>query len=227
MMSLLDFIEIEPVSANTHETLPANASVIWLHGLGASGHDFEMLPQQLNLPKDACIRFIFPHAPQIPVTVNAGYVMPAWYDILEMTEIRKINTQQLLNSVNEVHKLIQRELDRGISSERIIIAGFSQGGAVAYHAALTFPLKLAGLMGLSTYFASSDNIEPHPANQAIPIHIYHGSRDPMVVEAQGKRAYNDLTSMGYQVGYNSYPMEHELCFEEISDISSFIKQHLA
>jgi phospholipase/carboxylesterase len=226
MMSLLDFIEIEPFCNDTQQNLPANASVIWLHGLGASGHDFEMLPKQLNLPKDSCIRFIFPHAPQIPVTVNAGYVMPAWYDILEMTEIRKINPHQLLNSVDEVHKLIQRELDRGISSERIIIAGFSQGGAVAYHAALTFPLKLAGLMGLSTYFATSDNIEPNPANQAIPIHIYHGSDDPMVVEAQGRRAYDDLISMGYLVDYKSYPMEHELCYEEVADISNFIQQHL-
>jgi phospholipase/carboxylesterase len=226
MMSLLPFIEIEPFCNDTQQTLSANASIIWLHGLGASGHDFEMLPKQLNFPKDACIRFIFPHAPQIPVTINAGYVMPAWYDILEMTEIRKINQQQLLNSVNEVHKLIQRELDRGISSERIIIAGFSQGGAVAYHAALTFPLKLAGLLSLSTYFVTSDNIESSPANQAIPIHIYHGSRDPMVVEAQGRRAYDDLISMGYQVTYKSYPMEHELCFEEVADISSVIQQLL-
>jgi phospholipase/carboxylesterase len=226
MMSLLEFIETEPFCNDTKKKLPANASVIWLHGLGASGHDFEMMPKQLNLPKDSYIRFIFPHAPQIPVTINAGYVMPAWYDILEMTEIRKINEQQLLDSVNEVHKFIQRELDRGISSERIIIAGFSQGGAVAYHAALTFPLKLGGLMGLSTYFVTSDNIAPNPVNQAIPIQIYHGSRDPMVVEAQGKRAYDDLISMGYQVGYKSYPMEHELCFEEVADISTFIQQHL-
>jgi len=225
-MSLLPFIEIEPLCNDKQLTLPANATVILLHGLGASGHDFEMLPKQLNLPQDSCIRFIFPHAPQISVTANGGYVMPAWYDILEMTEIRKINELQLINAVNEVHKLIQRELDRGISSERIIIAGFSQGGAVAYHAALTFPHKLAGLMGLSTYFATSDNIETSPENQAIPIHIYHGSHDPMVVEAQGRRAYNDLISMGYRVHYKSYSMEHELCFEEVADISNFIQQHL-
>jgi len=226
MMSLLPFIEIEPLCNDKQQNLPANATVIWLHGLGASGHDFEMLPKQLNLPEDACIRFIFPHAPQIPVSVNGGYVMPAWYDILEMTEIRKINEQQLINSVDEVHKLIQRELDRGINSERIMVAGFSQGGAVAYHAALTFPHKLAGLMGLSTYFATANSIEINPENKDIPIHIYHGSRDPMVVEAQGRRAYDDLVSMGFQVGYKSYPMEHELCFEEVADISSFLQQHL-
>jgi len=225
-MSLLPFIEIEPFCNDKQQNMPANAVVILLHGLGASGHDFEMLPKQLNLPKDSCIRFIFPHAPQIPVTANGGYVMPAWYDILEMTEIRKINEQQLINSVNEVHKLIQRELDRGISSERIIIAGFSQGGAVAYHAALTFPQKFAGLMALSTYFATSNSIKVTPENKAIPIQIYHGSRDPMVVEAQGRRAYDDLVSMGYQVDYKSYPMEHELCFEEVADISNFIQIHL-
>ena len=225
-MPLLPFIKVEPLCADTQQVLPANATVIWLHGLGASGHDFEMLPKQLNLPKDSRIRFIFPHAPEIPVTVNAGYVMPAWYDILEMTEIRKINEQQLLDSVNEVHKLIQQELDKGISSNRIMLAGFSQGGAVAYHAALTFPKKLAGLMALSTYFATADSIEVNSANNTLPIHIYHGSRDPMVVEAQGKRAYNDLLSMGFNVGYKSYQMEHELCFEEVSDISSFVKQHL-
>jgi len=226
MMSLLPFIEIEPFCNEKKQKLPANASVILLHGLGASGHDFEMLPKQLNLPQDSFIRFIFPHAPQIPVTANAGYVMPAWYDILEMTEIRKINEQQLFNSVNEVHKLIQRELDRGISSERIMIAGFSQGGAVAYHAALTFPHKLAGLMALSTYFATANNIKTSAENQTIPIHIYHGSHDPMVVEAQGRRAFDDLISLGYQVDYKSYPMEHELCFEEVADISNFIQQHL-
>jgi len=225
-MLLLPFIEIDPLCYNKQQVLPANATVILLHGLGASGHDFKMLPKSLNLPKDASIRFIFPHAPQIPVTANGGYVMPAWYDILEMTEIRKINEQQLINSVNEVHKLIQRELDRGISSERIIIAGFSQGGAVAYHAALTFPQKLAGLMALSTYFATAKSIATEPENKAIPIQIYHGSHDPMVVEAQGRRAYDDLISMGYQVGYKSYPMEHELCFEQVADMSKFIQKHL-
>ena len=225
-MPLLSFIEVEPLCTDTQQTLPANAVVIWLHGLGASGHDFEMLPKQLNLPKDSSIRFIFPHAPEIPVTVNAGYVMPAWYDILEMTEIRKINELQLIDSVNEVHKLIQRELDKGISSERIMIAGFSQGGAVAYHAALTFPQKLAGLMGLSTYFATASSITVNQENKAIPIHIFHGSHDPMVLEAQGKRAYNDLISMGFEVAYKNYPMEHELCFEEVADISQFIQRHL-
>lgn len=225
-MPLLPFIEIEPSSADNGETVPANATVIWLHGLGASGHDFEMLPAQLNLPKDSSIRFIFPHAPEIPVTVNAGYIMPAWYDILEMTEARKINEQQLINSANEVHKLIQRELDRGIHSHRIMIAGFSQGGAVAYHAALTFPLKLGGLMGLSTYFPSADNIQVSPQNQSIPISIFHGSQDPMVVETQGKKAYNTFKSMGFQVEYKSYPMEHELCYEEVADISNFIHKHL-
>ena len=225
-MSLLPCIEIEPTCSETKQSKTANAAIIWLHGLGASGHDFQNLPNELNLPKDAAIRFIFPHAPQIPVTVNAGYIMPAWYDILEMTEVRKINEAQLLVSSNEIHKLIQRELDRGIVSERIMLAGFSQGGAVAYHAALTFDKKLAGLMGLSTYFASANSIKPHAINQSIPIHVFHGTHDPMVLEKQGKKAVETLTAMGYKLTYKNYRMEHELCLEEIADISYFIQQHL-
>jgi len=225
-MALLPCIEIEPTCSETKQRKTANAAIIWLHGLGASGHDFQNLPNELNLPKDAAIRFIFPHAPQIPVTVNAGYIMPAWYDILEMTEVRKINEAQLLTSASEIHKLIQREQDRGIASERIMLAGVSQGGAVAYHAALTFDKKLAGLMGLSTYFASANSIKPHAINQSIPIHVFHGTHDPMVLEKQGKKAVESLTAMGYKPTYKSYRMEHELCLEEIADISRFIQQHL-
>ena len=224
-MPFLPFIQIEHHANNTSET-HVQAAVIWLHGLGASGHDFEMLPKQLNLPPDLAIRFIFPHAPDIPVTVNAGYLMPAWYDILEMSEIRKINEQQLLDSVNEIHKLIQREIDRGVRSENIIIAGFSQGGAVAYHAALTFPQKLGGLLALSTYFATSNSIRLAVENAKIPIEIYHGSHDPMVLEAQGKRAYADLVLRDYPVHYKSYPMGHELCLEQIADMSTRIQQWL-
>jgi len=225
-MSLLPCIEIEPTCYDTKQNKTANAAIIWLHGLGASGHDFQNLPNELHLPKDAAIRFIFPHAPQIPVTVNAGYIMPAWYDILEMTEVRKINEAQLFASADEVHKLIRRELDRGIASERIMLAGFSQGGAVAYHAALTFDKELAGLMGLSTYFASANIIKPHAINRSIPIHVFHGTHDPMVLEKQGKKAVEALSAMGYNPIYKNYRMEHELCLKEIVDISSFIQQHL-
>ena len=142
-MSILPHIEIEPPST-------ANATIIWLHGLGATGRDFEPVVPELNLPDNMAVRFIFPHAPEIPVTINGGYIMPAWYDILEMTLDRKVDEQQLRQSSAEVHAFIDREIERGIDSHRIIIAGFSQGGAVAFDAALTYPKPLAGLLALST-----------------------------------------------------------------------------
>jgi len=218
-MSQLLFIEIEP-------TLPANATVIWLHGLGASGHDFEPIVEELQLPKEAAIRFIFPHAPEIAVTINAGYLMPAWYDILELTAERKINETQLHDSVEEVKKLLQKELDRGIKHERIILAGFSQGGAVAYHAALTYPKKLGGLLGLSTYFPIADSIAREPINQNIPILVCHGSEDQMVLKEQGERTNNKLIELGYQTEFKLYPMDHEICMQEVADISTFIQKLL-
>jgi phospholipase/carboxylesterase len=218
-MSSLSLIKIEP-------SIQANASIIWLHGLGASGDDFASLPQELNLPEQAAIRFVFPNAPEIPVTVNANYVMPAWYDILALTEEREINERHLLESVDQIHQLIQRELDSGIASERIIIAGFSQGGAVAYHAALTFPKKLGAVLALSTYFPTVHTVSRHAINQGIPIAIFHGSNDPMVLCRQGEKAYKALVDFGYQASFQTYPIEHELCLAEIRDISAFIQKQL-
>ncbi|WP_285903154.1 alpha/beta hydrolase [Alkalimarinus sediminis] len=219
VVTYLPAIEIEPKKK-------ADASVIWLHGLGANGHDFEPIVPELNLPESAAIRFILPHAPSIPVTVNGGYVMPAWYDVLEMDIDRTIDEAQLLQSVAEVHKLIQREQERGIASERIIVVGFSQGGAVGYHAALTYPEKLGGLLGLSTYFATAQTIAPNPVNQNIPIKVYHGSLDPVVSESLGRKGYEDLLALGYQAEYETYPMEHQVCLEEIEDISAWLQQQL-
>lgn len=219
VVSYLPAIEIEP-------NKKADASVIWLHGLGASGHDFEPIVPELNLPESAAIRFILPHAPSIPVTVNGGFVMPAWYDILEMDIDRKLDEGQLLQSVAEVHKLIQREQERGIASERIIIVGFSQGGAVGYHAALTYPEKLGGLLALSTYFATAQTIAPNPINQNIPIKVYHGTLDPVVPESLGRKGYEDILALGYQAEYETYPMEHQVCLEEIEDISNWLQTQL-
>ncbi len=218
-MSYLPAIEIEPKTT-------ANAAVIWLHGLGASGHDFESIVPELNLPEKAAIRFILPHAPSIPVTVNGGFVMPAWYDILEMNIDRKIDEPQLIESATEVHKLIKRELDRGIASDRIIVIGFSQGGAVAYHAALTYPDKLGGLLGLSTYFATAQTIAVNPVNKNIPIQVHHGSLDPVVPEALGRRGYDDLLALGCKAEYFTYPMEHQVCLEEIEEISAWLQKQL-
>jgi phospholipase/carboxylesterase len=219
-MSLLPCIEIAPPS-------PATASVIWLHGLGADGNDFAPIIPELRLPRQLAVRFIFPNAPSIPITINAGYVMPAWYDILDINIERKIDNSQLIASAEKIRLLIEREIDRGIPSERIVLAGFSQGGAVAYQAALTYMQPLAGLMCLSTYFATADTITPNSANKKLPILICHGLQDPMVAEQQGRIAQQRLTAMGYNTQYKSYPMEHAVCPQEIADISQWLQQVLS
>ncbi len=218
-MSFLSCIEIEP-------TKLATAAVIWLHGLGASGHDFSGLVPELGLPPSMAVRFILPHAPQIPVTINDGAVMPAWYDILAMTAERQIDEQQLLASAAAVTALIEREIERGIDSRRIILAGFSQGGAVAYQAALGYGRPLAGLMALSTYIGRAELIECHEANRSLPIQLFQGNRDPVVLESMARQALAHLQQWGYKPGYESYPMQHEVCLEEIKDISSWLQARL-
>jgi len=217
MSDLLRCVEIEP-------SAQATASVIWLHGLGASGHDFEPIVPELQLPADLAVRFIFPHAPQIPVTVNGGMVMPAWYDILAMNIDRKVDEAGVLASADAVDALIEQEIARGIPSERIIIAGFSQGGAVAYQAALRHPQPLAGLLTLSTYMAMP--VTPSNANASLPVMICHGSMDPMVPEQLGQRAAATLTELGYSPQYKSYPMEHMVCLEQIRDIGQWLTERL-
>lgn len=218
-MNLLPCVEIEP-------TKPAQAAVIWLHGLGANGHDFEPIVPELKLPEHMAVRFVFPHAPEIPVTINSGYIMPAWYDILEMAIDRKVDEQQLLQSATAVQALIDREIERGIDSRKIVIAGFSQGGAVGFQAALTYPKPLAGLLALSTYFATVDSLQINPANRQLPIQIYHGSYDPVVDESHGQNSVKYLTAMGFHPGYETFPMEHAVCMEEIAGISRWLQQVL-
>ena len=217
--SCLPGIEIEPVA-------PADAAIIWLHGLGASGHDFEPIVPELKLPTHLGVRFVFPHAPSISVTINGGMVMPAWYDILSMEFGREVDEQQIFQSAASVTRLIDREQERGIDSRRIIVAGFSQGGAVALQAALTYAEPLAGLMGLSTYLPTHETMRPHPANKDLPIHLFHGIYDPVVPEALGKHALAVLKSWGYQPRYETYPMEHAVCPDEIVDISRWLQQRL-
>lgn len=219
-MSLLPCIEKDPEN-------PANAAVIWLHGLGADGSDFVPIIPELALPASMAVRFIFPNAPSIPITINGGFVMPAWYDITAMDVERKVDVDQLVASAEEVRRLINREIDRGIPSERIVLAGFSQGGAVAYQTALTHMQPLAGLLCLSTYFATADTITPNSANREIPIRICHGTRDPMVPVQLGEAACQRLADMGYTVDYSEYPMEHAVCPDEIADISRWLQQVLA
>lgn len=201
---------------------PINNAVIWLHGLGASGHDFEPIVPDLRLDKDLAVRFVFPHAPQRPVTINGGYVMPAWYDILEMSLDRRIDVAQINVSAQQVVNLINREIERGVPAQNIVIAGFSQGGAVAYHVALSHPERLAGLLVLSTYLATNDHIEYSAANADIPIKIDHGTHDPVVPAILGEQAYKTLQSQGYEVEYRTYPMAHQVCMAQIHSIGEWL-----
>ena len=204
-----------------------NASIIWLHGLGADGSDFAPLVPQLNLPDSFGIRFIFPHAPSIPVSINNGFVMPAWYDIKEMNIDRHVDEEQLQQSAASVHALIDREIERGVDSSRIIVAGFSQGGAVSFEAGLTYPKPLAGIMALSTYFATADSIKVNPIQIGMPILVCHGSMDPVVAEALGQKSVATLKNLGFEPEYNSYPMEHSLCPQQIVDIADWIGRTLS
>jgi len=215
-MPYLPSVEVEPEQT-------ADAAVIWLHGLGADGHDFEPVVKELALPQDLAIRFVFPHAPSMPVSINNGHVMPAWYDIRSMQIERQIDKAQLMKSAAAIGALVAREMERGIKSDRIVIAGFSQGGAVAYQLALSYPKPLAGLFGLSTYFATHDVVEPSPENQALPILICHGLHDPLVPEALGRHSCEALRQMGYEPEYKTYPMEHSVCMEEIMAISNWLQ----
>ncbi|MGD9947881.1 MAG: alpha/beta hydrolase [Desulfobulbus sp.] len=209
------------------ETRPnPDATVIWLHGLGADGNDFAPIVPELNLPPELGIRFIFPHAPSIPVTVNNGYVMPAWFDILVMDIDRQVDTDQLLHSATAIGRFIDRELERGIDSRRIVLAGFSQGGAVAYQVGLSYPQSLAGLIAMSTYFATSDSVTLSGANQNLPIEIHHGVYDPVVPQALGIRAAEFLKERHYSVEFRTYPMEHSVCPQQIEHISQALQRFL-
>lgn len=219
MPSYLTCVEIEPATA-------ATASVLWLHGLGADGHDFEPIVPELRLPRDAGVRFVFPNAPAIPVTINGGLVMPAWYDILALDIGRHVDEQQLRQSADAVAALVDREIERGIDSRRIVIAGFSQGGAVAYQLALSYPQRLAGLLVLSAYFPTAHSISLHDANRDLPIQVCHGSLDPIVPEELGHQAHQTLLAMGYAPGYETYPIGHNVSPEEIADVSRWLRATL-
>ncbi len=219
-MTYLPSLEIEPATQ-------ATASIIWLHGLGADGNDFAPIIPDLKLPEDLPVRFIFPHAPSMPVTINNGSVMPAWYDILEMSIDREVDVEQLMVSSDAIAQLIDREIERGVDSQRIIIAGFSQGGAVAYQCALTYKKPLAGMLALSTYFATHAVIQPAAENSNIPIFIGHGMADPVVPEVLGQMAKTKLIELGYSVYYKTYVMEHSVCMEEITDIGKWIQTVLS
>jgi len=214
MPELLPCVEITP-AGYTH-------SVIWLHGLGADGHDFEPIVGELNLKNK--IRFVFPHAPEMPVTINNGLRMPAWYDISEA----QINAAQdeagIRKSQQAILALLQRELDNGIPSKNIILAGFSQGGAIALHTGLRFDKPLAGIMGLSTYLPLAHTLknERDEANNNTPIFLAHGGYDQIIPFQLASETQAALSSLGYKSGLNKYEMEHSVCIEEVEAISEWI-----
>jgi len=203
-------------------TTTPTSSVIWLHGLGANGHDFEAIVPELTLPDALGVRFIFPHAPSLAVTINGGITMPAWYDIISVDLGRRVDTDQLVQSARFIHQLINKEIDRGIPSENIVLAGFSQGGAVVYEAGLSFDKPLAGVMALSTYLATVESVERHPNNSDLPFFIAHGEHDDIVNESLGLEAKKVLDQWGYKNEYHRYPMAHSVCLEEINDISAWL-----
>lgn len=204
-------------------------SIIWLHGLGADGHDFEAIVPELDLLAESHIGFIFPNAPTRAITINNGMKMPAWYDCLAMSLVHKVDTDGIYQSVASIEQLIQREMDKGIVSENILLAGFSQGGVIALHTGLRFPHKLAGIIALSTYLPTLEQIktEATEANKSIPIFMGHGMMDTVIDIQAAKQAFKGLAGMGYPVKWQQYAMQHSVCQEEIRDISQFINTVIA
>lgn len=205
-----------------------SAAVIWLHGLGADGNDFVPIIPELRLEGCPGIRFVFPSAPSMPVTVNGGYVMPAWYDIVGRNLMDQEDAAGIHRSATSIVELIEREASRGIAYDNIVLAGFSQGCAMALHIGLRFPHKLAGIIALSGYLplAMSLITEKHSANQNTPIFMGHGLYDAVVVPERAEASYAALEKMGYQVNWNEYPMEHSVNREELMDISRFLQSVL-
>jgi len=204
------------------------ATIIWLHGLGADGHDFEPIVPQLGLPAGLAVRFIFPHAPSMPVTLNGGYIMPAWYDIKQTDLGIEHDRKGIKASTADVQMLIEQEQMRGIKSNRIILAGFSQGAAMSLHVGLAQNQPLAGIMALSGYLLLPDQMERFkPAALNTPIFMAHGINDPVVLYALGDSSRRKLINAGCTIEWHSYPMQHSVCPEEICQIGKWINTILS
>ena len=222
MTKLLETIQIESAPNPT-------AAVIWLHGLGADGSDFVPIVRELDLSGCPAIRFVFPTAPTMPVTINGGYVMRAWYDILEQGLVRREDEAGLRASQLQIDALIEAEKARGISADRIVLAGFSQGCAMTLQTGLRYPEKLAGLMCLSGYLPLRETVpaERSAANQQTPIFMAHGRMDPVVVIERAEKSRDILRDLGYQIEWTEYPMQHSVCAEEVDAIGKWLTQVLA
>jgi len=214
----LPTVEINPATTPT-------AVVIWLHGLGADGHDFEPIVPQLHLPAELPVRFVFPHAPEMAVTAFGGQRARAWFDFSPGGDT---DLPGLKKSVGQIHDLIQNEIDNGVPAQNILLAGFSQGGVLAFAVALHYPKRLAGILALSTFLADAQSLGTDKAavNAQIPILVCHGQRDTVLPMTMGKSAFTTLKSAGYPVEWREYPMAHEVCPEEIKEVSRWLQSVL-
>jgi len=222
MADLLESLEIE--------TAPnPDAAVVWMHGLGADGHDFEPIVPELRLPATTRIRFVFPHAPLRPVTINQGHVMRAWYDVRALAGVRREDEAGVRQSARQIEALLARERQRGIAPRRIVIAGFSQGGAMALHVGLRYADRLAGLLALSCYLPLANTLptEASPANRDVPIFWAHGLHDPMIPQAMAEQGRAQLAELGYQIDWHQYPIPHSVSAEEIADVARWLERVLA
>ena len=221
MADQLEAIEIETAAS-------PGASIIWMHGLGADGHDFVDVVPELGLPARPGVRFVFPHAPMRPVTINGGYVIRAWYDIRDDDGVRREDPAGVRASQRAIEALIAREKERGVPAAAIVLAGFSQGGAMALHTALRHTERLAGVMALSCSLPLSDTLagEAAPANRDVAIFMAHGTHDPMIPMARALRAREVLTGLGYRLEWHEYPMPHSVCVEELAHIGAWLAKVL-
>jgi phospholipase/carboxylesterase len=217
----LETVEVEPRAA-------ADAAVLLMHGLGADGHDFESLVPELRLPESPSVRWVFPHAPVRPVTINGGVRMRAWYDIVALDRSAPEDEAGIRSSADALFALVRRERERGIDAGRIVLAGFSQGGAMALFTALRWPERLGGVVALSCYLPLATTLpaEAHPANAAVPVFMAHGTFDPLVPPALGESSRDVLRSRGHDVEWHTYPMPHSVCADEVQDLRDWLLRAL-
>ncbi len=220
--TLLTTVEIEPTSA-------ARSSVIWMHGLGADAHDFEPIVPELGVPAQLGLRFVFPNAPIRPVTINGGMRMRAWYDVFSTDLPRRADPDGIYESERAIVALLEREKQRGVPAERIVLAGFSQGGAMALHTGLRYPDRLAGILALSCYLPLANNLERErrPANQPTPIFMAHGDYDAVIPIRYGQQSAELLQRLEYRLEWQDYDMGHEVCWQEIRDVAKCLRRELA
>lgn len=211
---MLETVEVNPGN-------PATGAVIWLHGLGADGHDFEPLVPELRLDDELALRFVFPHAPVRPVTLNGGMPMRAWFDLYQLDRDARVDVEGVDAARREVYALIEREVERGIPTSRIAIAGFSQGGSLALAAALDYPEPLAGIIALSAWLPKPF-ARVNDAQRRTPILLAHGSEDPVVAVQYGRETHAMLAAAGCQVEWREYLMAHQVCASEVNDIRAFL-----